>query len=82
MAEKRIHEYFPMAGQSSRDCPICTSAKGLKDGQELVKHMKTHKNNPSLIMEKFADYMALVNAHESCNKNLKMIETDLKLIQP
>jgi hypothetical protein len=50
MAEKGIHESFPMAGQSSRDCPICTSAKGLKDRQELVEYMKTHENNPSLIM--------------------------------
>ena len=58
MAEKGIHESFPMAGQSSRDCPICTSTKGLKDGQELVEHMKTHKNNPSVIMEKFADFIA------------------------
>jgi hypothetical protein len=60
MAEKGIHESFPMAGQSSRDCPPppCTSAKGLKDRQELVVHIKTHKNNPSLIMEKFADYIA------------------------
>jgi hypothetical protein len=81
-AEKGIHESFPMAGQSSRDCHICTSAKGLKVRKELVEHMKTHKNNPSLIMEKFADYLAVVKAHESCNKNLKMIETDHKLIQP
>jgi hypothetical protein len=58
MAEKGIHESFPMAGQSSRDCPICTSAKGLKDRQELVEYMKTHENNSSLIMEKFADYIA------------------------
>jgi hypothetical protein len=58
MAEKGIHESFPMADQSSRDCPICTSAKGLKDRQELVEYMKTHENNPSVIMEKFVDYIA------------------------
>ena len=38
------------------DCPICASAKGLKDREELVDHMKLHNNNPDL--EKFADYIA------------------------
>jgi hypothetical protein len=40
------------------DCPICASAKGLKDREELVHHMKLHKNNPDLIIEKIADYIA------------------------
>jgi hypothetical protein len=40
------------------DCPICLSAKGLKDREELVDHMKLHKNNPDLVIEKFADYIA------------------------
>lgn len=42
------------------DCPICTSAKGLKDRQELVDHLKLHKINPDLIIEKIADYIAVV----------------------
>jgi hypothetical protein len=44
------------------DCPICTSAKGLKDRQELVRHMETHRDNPDLMIEKIADYIA---AHET-----------------
>ena len=33
------------------DCPICTSAKGLKDRQELVRHMEIHRDNPELMIE-------------------------------
>jgi hypothetical protein len=40
------------------DCPICASANGLKDRQELVQHMKTHRDNPDLMIEKIADYVA------------------------
>jgi hypothetical protein len=40
------------------DCPLCTSAKGLKDRQELVKHMEAHRDNPDLMIEKIADYIA------------------------
>ena len=41
------------------DCPICTSATGLKDRKELVEHMNaSHKNNPELIIERFADFLA------------------------
>ena len=40
------------------DCPICTSAKGLKDRQELVQHMETHRGNLDLMIEKIADYIA------------------------
>lgn len=40
------------------DCPICASAKGLKDREELFDHMKLHINNPDLLIEKFADYIA------------------------
>lgn len=40
------------------DCPVCASAKGLKGREELVEHMKIHKNNPDLLIEKFADYVA------------------------
>ncbi|MFY9873883.1 MAG: hypothetical protein WAK17_29610 [Candidatus Nitrosopolaris sp.] len=36
----------------SMDCPICTSAKGLKDRQELVQHMEIHRDNPELMIEK------------------------------
>jgi hypothetical protein len=44
------------------DCPICTSTKGLKDGQELVPHMEIHRDNPELMIEKIADY---ISARES-----------------
>jgi hypothetical protein len=40
------------------DCPICALSKGLNDKEELVDHMKLHKNNPDLVLEKFADYIA------------------------
>lgn len=46
----------------SMDCPICTSAKGLKDRQELVQHMEIHRDNPELMIEKIADY---ISARES-----------------
>jgi hypothetical protein len=35
-------------------CPVCTSAKGLKDRRELVEHMKTHKNNPDLMIANYS----------------------------
>jgi hypothetical protein len=37
------------------DCPICTSARDLKDRQELVQHMEIHRDNPELMIEKIAD---------------------------
>jgi hypothetical protein len=40
------------------DCTICASAKGLKDRQELVEHMAIHRDNPDLMIEKIADYIA------------------------
>ena len=40
------------------DCPVCASAKGLKEREELLEHMNLHKNNPDLLIEKFADYVA------------------------
>jgi hypothetical protein len=40
------------------DCPICASAKGLKDRQELIQHMEMHRDNPDLMIEKIADYIA------------------------
>jgi hypothetical protein len=40
------------------DYPICSSAKGLKDRQELVQHMEIHRNNPELMIEKIADYIS------------------------
>ena len=40
------------------DCPICTSAKGLKDRQELVQHMEIHRDDPELMIEKIADYIS------------------------
>jgi hypothetical protein len=46
----------------SMDCPICTSAKGLKHRQELVQHMEIHRDNPELMIEKIADY---ISARES-----------------
>ena len=50
-----ITSYFSIV---KMDCPVCASAKGLKDREELVEHMKTHKNNPDLLIERFADYVA------------------------
>jgi hypothetical protein len=45
------------------DCPICASAKGLKDRQELVQHMEVHRNDPDLMIEKkIANY---ISARES-----------------
>ena len=44
------------------DCPICTSARDLKDRQELVQHMEIHRDNPELMIEKIAEYIA---AYES-----------------
>jgi len=36
--------------------PICATAQ---DREELVDHMKLHKNNPDLlVVEKFTDYIA------------------------
>jgi len=40
------------------DCPICASAKGFKERQELVQHMEIHRNDPDLIIEKIADYIS------------------------
>jgi hypothetical protein len=42
----------------SMDCPICASAKGLKDRQELLEHMEIHRDNPDLMIEKISDYRA------------------------
>jgi len=33
------------------DCPICTSAMGLKDRQELVQHIEIHRDNAELMIE-------------------------------
>lgn len=57
------------------DCPICASANGLKDRQELVQHMKTHRDTPDLMIEKIADYVAARGEGTSstyyfCNINL------------
>ena len=35
-----------------------SSAKGLKDRQELVQHMEIHRNDPDLMIEKIADYIS------------------------
>ena len=40
------------------DCPICASAKGLKDRQDLVQHMEVRRNDPDLMIEKIADYIS------------------------
>ena len=45
------------------DCPICASAKGLKDRQDLVQHMEVHRNDPDLMIEKIAG-----DVHESYNE--------------
>jgi hypothetical protein len=39
-------------------CPVCASAKELNDREEVVDHMKLHRNNPDLLIEKIADYIA------------------------
>jgi hypothetical protein len=50
------------------DCPICASAKGLKDRQELVQHMEMHRDNPDLMIEKMRIIYQPMKAHDSCNE--------------
>ena len=37
------------------NCPVCTSAVGMKTREELITHLNIHRNNLDLLIERFAD---------------------------
>ena len=39
-------------------CLVCTAATDLNSRKDLLDHMQAHRNNPDLLIEKFADYVA------------------------
>ena len=43
------------------DCPVCFSAIGIENKEDMVNHLNSHKGNLDLMIDKIAEY---IMAHE------------------